>query len=93
MSPEQTVAAIAEVWPIASEIEAVSVVDRDDSEEYYRVGRNGVTRIEKVAKNGEFCHLPYVRIWVGDQPFAEFGQHKVIGVYYLPARPKEGGAA
>jgi hypothetical protein len=40
------------------------------------VGRNGVTRIEACEKNGEYCMIPYVRVWKGDRCVAEFSQHK-----------------
>lgn len=57
--------------------------------ESYRVGFGEVTRIEATSKTGEFSHIPYVRVWKGDQPFAEFCQHKIIGVYFT--QPKAEG--
>ena len=41
-----------------------------------------MTRIEACEKPGEYCHLPYIRVWKGDFCFAEFGQHKIVGVYF-----------
>jgi hypothetical protein len=50
--------------------------------EIYRVGYDRVTRIEACEKPGEYCMLPYVRVWRGDECVAEFSQHKLIGVYF-----------
>lgn len=62
--------------------------------ETYRVGFDGVTRIEACEKPGEYCMLPYVRVWRDNECVAEFVQHKLIGVYFRPdlieeARPIE----
>lgn len=46
------------------------------------VGYNGVTRIEAFTKSGMHADIPYVRVWKGDQPYAEFCQHNVVGVYF-----------
>ena len=48
----------------------------------YCVGMDGVTRIEACQKNGEYCSLPYFRVWAGDQCLAEFGQHHLAGVFF-----------
>lgn len=53
--------------------------------EAYRVGFDGVTRIEACEKPGEYCLIPYIRVWRGDLCLAEFGQHKVVGVYFEQA--------
>lgn len=53
--------------------------------ERYRVGFDGVTRIEACEKPGEYCMLPYFRVWKDETCFAEFGQHKIVGVYFSPA--------
>lgn len=50
--------------------------------EGYTVGHCGVTRIEACAKPGEYCDVPYVRVWKGDICLAEFCQHKIVGVYF-----------
>lgn len=52
--------------------------------EAYRVGFDNVTRIEAIEKPGEYCMLPYVRVWTGDVCLAEFSQHKIVGVYFSP---------
>ncbi len=76
-------------WPVDQEIDAVFAIegDRVRHDEYYRVGFNGVTRIEKTFKCGSMAAMPYVRIWKGDVAVAEFCQHQIIGVYY--EEPKE----
>lgn len=48
----------------------------------YTVGRNGITKIEQTFKNGEYAHIPYLRVWRGDRPIAEFCQHKIIAVLF-----------
>lgn len=47
----------------------------------YIVGRN-CTRIEACEKNGEYCILPYLRIWLNDICIAEFSQHKASYVRF-----------
>lgn len=46
------------------------------------VGCDGVTRIEACVKNGEYAHIPYLRIWSGDTVLVEYCQHKVAAVRY-----------
>lgn len=58
-----------------------SVLEAVQGEAYW-VGREGVTRIEATYKSGEYSHIPYVRVWQGDKPLAEFCQHKIVGVYF-----------
>lgn len=50
--------------------------------EVYRVGWDGVTRIEACTKSGLHADIPYVRVWKGDVAFAEFCQHHIVGVYF-----------
>lgn len=49
----------------------------------FLVGRDGVTRIERTFKSGMHSHIPYVRIWKGDKPHAEFCQHYIVGVEFM----------
>src|SRR3546814_14186592 len=79
---------MAETHPIKQVIDSITVwmgteglVEVGAYEpEMYRVGYGGVTRIEACEKPGEYCMLPYVRVWRGDECAAEFIQHKLIGV-------------
>lgn len=48
----------------------------------YVVGKYRVTRIEACSKPGEFCTIPYIRVWVGDICAAEFCQHKASYVRF-----------
>lgn len=51
----------------------------------YRVGENGVTRIEATIKSGTESYIPYLRVWRGDEAVAEFCQHRVFGVFFAPS--------
>jgi hypothetical protein len=51
----------------------------------YVVGRAGVTRIEACMKPGEYCYIPYVRVWAGDTAIGEFCQHKLSGLWFFPS--------
>ena len=64
--------------PINQEIFYITV----DESDVYRVGLDGVTRIEATIKSGMHADIPYVRVWKGDVAFAEFCQHNIIGVYF-----------
>ena len=46
------------------------------------VGHDGITRIEAFVKPGLHSDIPYVRVWKGDKPVAEYWQHNIIGVYF-----------
>lgn len=56
----------------------------------YIVGIDGVTRIEACMKNGEYAHIPYLRVWAGERCLGEFCQHHVAGVFfaYVDADPR-----
>ena len=51
----------------------------------YIVGRN-CDRIEIVQQNGEYAHIPYVRVWNGDICLVEFNQHKATFVRFSPEK-------
>ncbi|QRG06142.1 hypothetical protein EZH22_24660 [Xanthobacter dioxanivorans] len=55
----------------------------------YVVGENGVTRIEACKKNGEYCDIPYIRVWSGGQCLAEFNQHHLAGVFFAKNNPEQ----
>lgn len=57
--------------------------DGDGGRSYW-VGNRGVTRIEAFTKPGMHSDIPYVRVWKGDKPEAEFCQHNIVGVYFAP---------
>lgn len=63
-------------------IQSVTVWTYETEAEAYRVGKDGVTAIVPILKNGEYCELPYVQVWKGEKLYAEFGQHKCEGVYF-----------
>ena len=50
--------------------------------EAYRVGYDGVTRIEACTKSGMHAAIPYVRVWKGDVAVGEWCQHQIVGVYF-----------
>lgn len=50
----------------------------------YVVGKYGVTRIEGCSKDGEFCSIPYIRVWCGDVCAAEFCQHHARYIRFSP---------
>ena len=68
------------------EIERVVIVEEGTGDNYcfegYTVGTGDVTHIEAFTKSGMYSDLPYVRIWKGKTPYAEFCQHNIRGVYF-----------
>lgn len=66
------------------EIDEIDIFPPQEGEgfHYYKVGRNDVTRIEAFTKSGMHANIPYVRVWKGEQPAAEFCQHNIVGVYF-----------
>lgn len=74
------------IHDVAQPIQEV-VITYDDYKNHlvglaYCVGMDGVTRIEACMKNGEYAHIPYLRIWSGERCIAEFCQHKVAAVFF-----------
>jgi hypothetical protein len=68
--------------PIEQPIYSILVVCDLNSTEEYRIGVNGVTRIEATTKSGLHADLPYVRVWKGAFAHSEFCQHSILGVYF-----------
>lgn len=68
-------------------IRSITVCEEGSGDNYmfegYSVGRDGVTRIEVLTKSGMYTDLPYVRVWKGERPYAEFCQHNIVGVYFV----------
>lgn len=81
--------------PVQQAIREVDVFISDEAATSYRVGRNGVTRIEACVKSGLHADVPCIRVWKGDVCEAEFCQHNIVGVYFdpEPAIAKATGAA
>lgn len=69
-------------------ISKILVSITNDEEEWYRVGGPiGVTKIERFEQPGPHCMLPYIRVWKGPNPFADFALHQIIGIYYNLEKP------
>lgn len=74
--------------PVDQPIDAIEIDTIPDVQGSYRVGRNGVTRIEACTKSGLHADIPYVRVWAGDECKAEFCQHNIVGVYFAAREVK-----
>ncbi len=74
------------VHPIRQPIKAIVVrwhdYQLDVQGVMWRVGANGITRIEATMKNGEYAHIPYLRVWRDDAAVAEYCQHAVMEVLF-----------
>ena len=46
------------------------------------VGVNGVTMITQGAENGEYCEIPYIRVWRDDVLAFEAAKHRFARIYY-----------
>lgn len=68
--------------PIQQPIVAIEIDTIPDVQAGYKVGRDGVTRIEPCVKSGLHADIPYVRVWADDICVAEFCQHNIVGVYF-----------
>lgn len=70
------------IHPVYQGIKELVVYDTDTTRWGFAVGEKGVTRIEQCYKAGEYVHIPYFRVWKGDKAFAEFCQHKIVGIIF-----------
>jgi hypothetical protein len=70
-------------WPTEQPIRSITISNHENvTNETYTIGKFGVTKIEQFTKPGEYCFLPYVRVWRGGDLIAEFCQHRIYGTYY-----------
>lgn len=60
----------------------IIAVDADDQGYGFIVGRNDVTAITMVEKNGNVGPIPYLQIWMGSRLAIELCQHAVFAVHY-----------
>lgn len=72
-------------------IHSIDIDSIPESQARFEVGCYGTTRIEAFTKSGMYSDIPYVRVWKGDTPVAEFCQHNIVGVYFAPPT-REGDA-
>lgn len=66
-------------------ISAVAVMWHGNNHEFcmgQRTDLGVITRIEACEKSGMYSNIPYVRVWCGEDCFAEYCQHNIIGVYF-----------
>jgi len=69
--------------PVERPIAGLTVyIDADREPVFYRVGHEGVTRIEACTKSGMHANIPYLRVWIGEVCAAEFCQHNIVGVLF-----------
>lgn len=73
--------------PIQQQISEIDVYACGEELQYFKVGRNDVSRIEACTKPGLHCDIPYVRVWADGHCVAEFCQHNIVGVYFAPNPP------
>lgn len=71
--------------PVEQPIREIDVYLSEEGSTFYRVGRDGVTRIEACTKSGLHADIPYVRVWKDDVCEGEFCQHNIVGVYFAKA--------
>ena len=74
--------------PIQQRIQEVEVWKGYD----WKVGRDGVTRIEPCTKSGMHANIPYIRVWKGEDCVAEFCQHNIVGIYFAEREASDGQA-
>lgn len=70
--------------PISQPIVEIILGDLGEGVETYKVDRGGCTRIEPIEKNGEYCMIPWVRVWAGEVVLFEACQHRLVGIVYGP---------
>lgn len=78
--------------PVQQPIREIDVYLSEEGSTFYRVGKDGVTRIEACTKSGLHADIPYVRVWKGEVCEAEFCQHNIVGVYFATPDALKGDA-
>lgn len=68
--------------PVEQAIREIDVYLSEEAATFYKVGKNGVTRIEACVKPGMYSNIPYLRVWKGEVCEGEFCQHNIVGVYF-----------
>lgn len=62
-------------------IERIGYIDPGGNPCQFIVGYK-TTRIEETEENGEFCTIPWLEVWEGENLVARFNQHKVEHIFY-----------
>lgn len=63
-------------------LQAVSVSETNNGEEFYRVGFAGVTKIEWSETSGHMASLLTIQVWKDNKLHSEHPFSNVLGVYY-----------
>ena len=79
-------------WPRDCRIRNIVVygpVGKYGESETYRLGHSpagepveAVTELRPIVKSGGYSDIPYVQVWCGKHLYAEFCQHRILGVYF-----------
>lgn len=56
----------------------------DGTDQSYRVGFAGITKIEQFEKSGMYANIPYLRVYKDDQILSEHCQHNILSVIFDP---------
>lgn len=73
---------MTENHPIRQVIDAVQLPNDEHGNPLDWIAGRNCTHIEACEKNGEYCMIPYIRVWAGNSCLAEFNQHKASFVRF-----------
>ena len=63
-------------------IESITYISAEGNPDQFIVGRGGITFIGETQENGEFCTIPWLEVFDGENIIARFNQHKVEHIIY-----------
>ena len=70
--------------PVKQRIQSVTLAQGEGA---FTVGAGNVTLIEPTVKSGPYSHIPYIRVWAGEDCVAEICQHNLHSVFFFPPEP------
>jgi hypothetical protein len=62
-------------------VQEICYISAEGNPSSFIVGR-GVTEIREVEENSEYCMIPWVEVWDGEDLLARFNQHKLEHILY-----------
>lgn len=62
-------------------VERITYTSAEGNPCVFQMGR-GCSEIRETQESGEFCFIPWLEVWDGDNLLARFNQHKVEHILY-----------
>jgi len=63
-------------------VQRICYISAEGNPHVFIAGRDGITELREVEEYSEYCAIPWLEVWAGDQLVARFNQHKLEHILY-----------